>query len=149
MKQKFTKEIGEFTYESEQLHLVEAKKISLFLGKKGVPALLVMLKSAPTLQGLFESQDNIAGAIGMGLMDIIKDLEMHELDMLEQTFGRSCRILHEDGRNILMTKEVINNHFHGGNLMNYFKWLWFCIEGNFTDFFSAAESAIQKKKMKE
>jgi len=136
-RQSFTKKIGENTYEVEQLHLLEAKKVLLILSKKLGPGLAKILSASDSLASVSNGLNSMATqAIADGLLQLVQDIDEKSLETIQEAFGKSSKIITENSSPI-MTSATINNHFHGGNMSEYFGWISFCIEVNFVDFLSA------------
>lgn len=124
------KTIGEHTYETEQLHMVDAKRVLLLLTKKLGPGLGKLL--AAKLGGSVVSSN----ALSEGITQLVEGVDEKSIEALQETFGKASKVVFDDGRMPVMTIQFQNTHFYGGNMVEFFEWIAWCIEVNYQDFFN-------------
>jgi len=137
-----TKIIGSTEYEVTQLPFLQARKVMLTLTNKLGPGIGQVLAASPNINDI-----NVA----VGVEKLSENLDEATLVSITDTFGPTSRVFLEDGRKPYLTKENLNSHFKGGNMLEYFQWLAFCVEVNFSDFFKelALQNLDDKSQEKE
>ena len=139
MREQVSREIDGHVYTCTQLGFSDARGVLTLLTKKVMPGLALGLAGAVSgLQkdGAKGLGDLDFGEVAEGVLRLVKDLDEADLVALEERFGKTCTV-QVDGRAPVLTKENLGPHFQG-KLLSYFKWLAFCVEVNYADFFALA-----------
>lgn len=153
MKQQ-TRKIGSSEYRVTQLPFGKAREMFVKLFRILGPVLGEALLSPGSATGAAA----LASMTGSTLGNILKQMPalITEEDLKDfcQVFGEKTQLIRDDGKTPWLTAELQETHFAGG-MLEMFKWLAFCVEVNFGDFFavgglrnagasqSAPESALQ------
>lgn len=127
------KVIGEHTYRTKQLGAVAARKLLMRLVKVLGPAFSAFLRNNASLDSkklLDMKLDVIAQAVEE-FSNIATD---EDLEYVCAVFGAVSTVEFSDGRSIHLDKQGQDTHF-SGRLFEMLKWLGFCLEANFSDFF--------------
>jgi hypothetical protein len=129
--------IGDNTYRVTQLPTGEGRRILVKLVKVIGPAISVMVeelgdgKDAPTIL------DSEMSSVGEAIRLFLDRVEQTDLDDLVTTFGRFTVVLIGD-KVLPLSLEMQELHF-SGKYLEMFKWLAFCLEWNYSDFFASSK----------
>ena len=143
MREQSTREIDGFEYTATQLGFTDARRILTLLTKKGLPGFVLGLAGAVKgVQGggVQSLLDVDFTEIAEGALRLIQDLEEEDIVTLETAFGKACTVRLDTG-NPYLTSSTVAVHFRG-RLLSYFKWLAFCVEVNYTDFFDVFRGLV-------
>lgn len=135
-----SKEINGSTYTVTQLPFTKARSILVLLTKRLGPGLSRVMAGAVGAAASKGEKSLLDGAtledIAGGLSQIVADLDEQALVTLSDAFGPTTTVRLADGRTPFLVPETLNAHFTG-RVLDYFMWLAFCIEVNYSDFFAA------------
>ena len=131
--------IGNTTFEVFQLGSLSARKTLVRLTKAFGPVLGKLLGELGLENGA--SPEAIKERLSVKVIGTLADsLAEHiseaDLEYLCETFGKAS-FYYEGDKRLQLTLERQELLFKGGNLLTMFKWLAFCLEVNYADFFVA------------
>lgn len=127
-----TKEIGACSYSVQQLGALKGHQVLMRLLKCIGPAL-------EGLEGKKLSEEVLAGM----LAKVVSELDEGAVDYFCDAFAGSTTVLMPDGKAPFLN-HVFDVHF-AGKYLDLAKWLVFCMEVNFGDFFGEALKSAAKK----
>lgn len=139
MIEEKTKTIGNNLYTVRQLSASEGRKMLMFLTRKLGAAFGTLIEGLgggkATVQSVMDMDMEV---LAKAIREFVLTLEGNELDHLCEVFGKCTRLsfLGPDGtrREVPLTLENQELQFMG-KYLEMFKWLGFCLEVNFSDFF--------------
>ena len=132
MEERQTEIDGE-TFRLTILRYKDARRVFMLLSRTVGPALAQAMDQAESLETFQKSQG--FGGLAKAAERLIRDMTESDLEELFEVFGRSCVVVRGD--KALPMNDTNQNRVFSGRLMLSFKWLWWCIEENFSDFFDA------------
>ena len=127
MKNTETRTIDGVQFRVTQLGFSASRKALLRLSKSIGPALAEVLEAA-------ESTKDVALAPALGRL--VESVNEEDLDFFSQVFGESTSYS-EDGERWPLLRKENQEILFTGRMLTFFKWLGFCIEVNYADFFDA------------
>jgi hypothetical protein len=125
--------LGDFNYTLTLLPSAKAQEVLFRVGK---PLSAVLTELANSQSEGFEK----AAAAALALF--FSTVSPQDLAFLCQTFGGTTVVVYPDGRELPLNLELQNIHF-SGHLLDQAKWLWACLEFNFSDFLAVAKGALK------
>lgn len=125
MRERVTKTIDGIDFTHTQLGAKEGRKVLVMITKSVGPGLGKLLGETNAV--------SVTAAIGDAVKDLADSLTVSDLEMLCETMGRSTEMLW-DGKFIQLTTDHQDIVF-AGKYGTMFKWLWFCLEVNYSSFF--------------
>lgn len=128
-----TRTIDGVTFYVDQLRFKTARQVLLRLSKRVAPGLGAVLEAMASGSG--EVMDADTGKIGEALENLLAPLSDEDLDYFAQAFGEVTRFSSDGDKKPYLTPDNQEVLFRGRVLL-YFRWLAFCVEANYSDFFA-------------
>lgn len=141
MRETEKRSIDGHEYTVTQMGFADQRRVLALLTKKLGPGLAVGLGGLLSALGREKGTsvlDLDFEELSQGIVRLIQDLDEADLLVLEEAFGKTSTVRKSDGKTPFLTSDNIG-HFRG-RMLAYFKWLAFCVEVNYADFFDAARS---------
>lgn len=151
-----TRTLGEHTYSVRELGSLEARTLLVSLTKTLGPVLGALLEEsqgaaspvpmdASGLAALSKTALSRKG-LSRALVEFSQRLTVAEQENLIRIMASVSSLEYPDGRVLQLNKERIELHFKGGNLLAMYKWLGFCLEVQYADFFPVVVSGQNDEK---
>ncbi len=129
-----TKTIDDLNFETTQLAVKDARAVLIRLTRVMGPALAALAGDGAAKLGDLDHM-TVANALAKFTSALSED----DLEYFCDKFGRASKV--EVGPNMIVVAGAGEQVFRG-KLATMFKWLWFCIEVNYSDFISGAGAAL-------
>ena len=135
-----TKVIGNHRYEVRQLGTTEAEELLVRLVKVLGPVLGALLEDVGGIKspkGIKSIMDMDITTVSKALHELGMRLTVEDLRHARTVFGNASTVHMPDGKAFPMTLEQQELHWCG-RFSDMFKWLGFCLEVSYGDFFGGA-----------
>lgn len=130
-----TKELDGLVFRASQMPFREQRKMFVFLSRKVSPALQELFQGLGSVADVKEGLN--PAAMAKALRQLVEQVSDEDLQTIANSLGLSCEVRDPEAGDWVMMTTVVQDRIFRGKLSTFFAWVVFCVEVNFSDFFTA------------